>query len=154
MGSVWLSLRADLRLRWRALLGLALLLGLIGGVVLTAAAGARRTDTAYPRLLQSSRAAELQIWPHRTGRKGYYDSGYYDALAGLPQVASMSTAIGFNMAIPVRRGLPDTRVVVFSSPNATLGASADRVKILQGRTLDPRAADQAMVDQQLARREN
>ena len=154
MGSVWLSLRADLRLRWRALLGLALLLGLIGGVVLTAAAGARRTDTAYPRLLQSSRAAELQIWPHRTGQKGYYDAGYYNALAGLPQVASMSTAIGFNMAIPVRHGLPDTRVVVFSSPNATLGTSADRVKILQGRPFDPRAADQVMVDQQLARREN
>ena len=29
---------------------LALLLGLVGGVMLTAAAGARRTDTAYPRL--------------------------------------------------------------------------------------------------------
>ena len=37
-GPVWLALRADLRLRWRAVLGLALLLGLIGGVVLTAAA--------------------------------------------------------------------------------------------------------------------
>ena len=45
-GPVWLALRADLRLRWRAVLGLALLLGLIGGVVLTAATGARRTDTA------------------------------------------------------------------------------------------------------------
>jgi hypothetical protein len=31
MGSVWLSLRAELRLRWRPLAGLALLLGLIGG---------------------------------------------------------------------------------------------------------------------------
>ena len=40
-----------MRRRWRALVSLALLLGLAGGVVLTAAAGARRTDTAYPRLL-------------------------------------------------------------------------------------------------------
>ena len=59
-GPVWLALRADLRLRWRAALGLALLLGLIGGVVLTAAAGARRTDTAYPRLLRSARAARVR----------------------------------------------------------------------------------------------
>jgi hypothetical protein len=44
MGPVWLSLRAELRLRWRALTGLAVLLGLIGGVALTAAAGARRTE--------------------------------------------------------------------------------------------------------------
>ena len=35
MGSTWLALRADLRVRWRAMAGLALLLGLIGGVVLT-----------------------------------------------------------------------------------------------------------------------
>jgi hypothetical protein len=35
--------------RWRAIAGLALL-GLIGGVVLAAAADARRTGTAYPRL--------------------------------------------------------------------------------------------------------
>jgi len=32
----------------------------IGGVVLTAAAGARRTDTAYPRLLRSARAARVR----------------------------------------------------------------------------------------------
>jgi len=50
MATVWLVLRADVRRKWRALLSLALLLGLAGGVVLTAAAGAQRTDTAYPRL--------------------------------------------------------------------------------------------------------
>ena len=48
MATVWLALRADVRRRWRALVSLALLLGLAGGVVLIAAAGARRTDTAYP----------------------------------------------------------------------------------------------------------
>lgn len=40
MTTVWLALRADVRRRWPALLSLAVLLGLIGGVVLTAAAGA------------------------------------------------------------------------------------------------------------------
>jgi len=34
MGSTWLALRADLPVRWRAMAGLALLPGLIGGVVL------------------------------------------------------------------------------------------------------------------------
>jgi len=56
MATVWLELRADLRQRWRALLSLALLLGLIGGVVLTTAAGARRTDTAYPAHQRRCRA--------------------------------------------------------------------------------------------------
>ena len=66
MGSVWLRLRADVRLGWRTLAALALLLGLIGGVVLTAAAGARRTDTAYPRLLSwASRPQQRLVHHHQ-----------------------------------------------------------------------------------------
>jgi hypothetical protein len=61
MGTVLLRLRADLRTRWRGLLGLALLLGLIGGVALTAAAGARRTDTAYSRLLGWANASPVTV---------------------------------------------------------------------------------------------
>ena len=51
MGGAWLIVRADLRRRWRTTLALALLIGLVSGVVLVSAAGARRTDTAYPRFL-------------------------------------------------------------------------------------------------------
>jgi hypothetical protein len=40
MTTLRLTLCAELRRRWRPMLGLALLLGVIGGVVLTAAAGA------------------------------------------------------------------------------------------------------------------
>ena len=61
MRSVAFLFRSWLRQRWRAALGLALLLGLIGGVALTAAAGARRTATAYPRLLRWSNAAKPSI---------------------------------------------------------------------------------------------
>jgi hypothetical protein len=79
MATVWLELRADLRQRWRALLSLALLLGLIGGVVLTAAAGARRTDTAYPRLLTWANATQVQLIPAAND----YPADYYAALAKL-----------------------------------------------------------------------
>jgi len=136
MGTLWLRLRADFRLRWRALAGLALLLGLVGGVVLTAAAGARRTDTAYPRLLQWANAAQVDISPYGNGPA----PGYYAAVARLPQVAAMWTANQYNVAVPVRHGVPDTQVVAFSSPDRTLGISADRVKILQGRLFNPGAA--------------
>ena len=102
MATVWLRLRADLRLRWRALVGLALLLGLIGGVVLTAAAGARRTDTAYPRLLSWANAAQVNILPEGTGL-----TGYYAALARLPQVAAFSTEVLYQTALPARHGVPE-----------------------------------------------
>ena len=41
----------ELRARWRGWAVLVLLVGVAGGAVLTAAAGARRTDSAYPRFL-------------------------------------------------------------------------------------------------------
>jgi hypothetical protein len=99
MAAVWLSVRAELRLRWRALAGLALLLGLlglIGGVVLTAAAGARRTDTAYPRLLQWASAAQVQVLP----LSDRPTPGFFAALARLPQVASMYTASLYQAELP------------------------------------------------------
>ncbi len=148
MAAVWLSLRAEVRLRWRALAGLALLLGLIGGAVLTAAAGARRTDTAYPRLLQWASAAQVDILPLTLVNAPA--PGYFSALARLPQVASMSTFSDYQMALPVRHGPPLAVVQAFSSPDRALGVSADRVKILQGRMYGPRAAGQAVIDQQLA----
>src|ERR671910_3819174 len=58
MAAVWLLVRCDLRRRWRSLLVVALLVGLVGLVVLTAVAGARRTDSAYPRLLDAMAAID------------------------------------------------------------------------------------------------
>jgi hypothetical protein len=150
MGSVWLSLRADLRTRWRALAGLALLLGLIGGVVLTAAAGARRTDTAYPRMLQWASAAQLDVITE-------FDrppAAYFAALARLPQVEALSVQSLYQMALPVRRGLPETAVNAYSSSDGAMGVSVDRVKILQGRMFGPRTAGAAVIDRQLASAEH
>jgi hypothetical protein len=50
MGAVWLRARVQLRGRVRASLLLALLVGLSGGVVLAALAGARRSDAAMPQV--------------------------------------------------------------------------------------------------------
>ncbi len=144
MATIWLRLRADLRLRWRPLVGLALLLGLIGGIVLTAAAGARRTDTAYPRLLSWANAAQVDIITAGTGL-----TGYYAALARLPQVAAFSTGVLYQTALPARHGVPEL-VNAFSSPDRALGVSADRVKVLQGQMFGPRAPGQAVIDPQLA----
>ena len=144
MAPAWFVLHADLRQRWRPMLAMMLLIGLVGGVVLAAAAGARRTDTAYPRLLRWASAAQVNVL------NGPRLTRYDDALARLPQVALTSTASVYNTALPARHGLPQTVVETFSSPGRALGVSADRVKILQGRMFNPSAAGQAMIDQQLA----
>ena len=143
-GPVWLALRADLRLRWRATLGLVLLLGLIGGVVLTAAAGARRTDTAYPRLLRWSHAASVLVVPNCTGL-----DGFYRRLARLPQVASIWTGVVYTLALPPP-ALPGSQLEAVASPDGALGTSTDRVRVLAGRPFDPADPRAVMVDQELA----
>jgi hypothetical protein len=150
MDALWLILRAEVRRRWRPMIGLALLLGVIGGVVLTAAAGADRTDTAYPRLLQWARAAQVQLLP--VGNT--LPTRYFRALARLPQVAAMSTTGLYQAMLPARGRQPLTPVETISSPDRALGITADRVKVLAGHRFDPRAAGQAMIDQKLANLEH
>jgi hypothetical protein len=149
MGPVWLGMRAELRLRWPAMVGLALLLGLVAGVALTAAAGARRTETAYPRLLRWANAAQVDVMPY----SGEPTPAYFAAMARLPEVASISTAVLYNVVLPARHGPPQTLVQTLASPDRALGASADRVKILQGRMFGPASVGEAVIDPELARLE-
>jgi hypothetical protein len=59
--AVWLFLRAEARRRWRAWLSLALIVGVFAGGVVTAAAGALRTGSAYARFLNWSRAPDVVV---------------------------------------------------------------------------------------------
>lgn len=140
--AIWLTLRADLRRRWRPLLALALLLGLLGGVVLTAAAGARRTDTAYPRLLALANASQVSIVPQGTGM-----NGYYTALAKLPQVESMAIGQLYQAAMPADRQTPVQLIV---SPDGRFGTQVDRARVLAGHLFTAGVAGQAMVNQAMA----
>jgi putative ABC transport system permease protein len=93
MAPAWLTLRAGLRLRWRSMLGMVLLVGLVSSAVLTAASGARRTDTAYPRMLRWANASQVFIVPGERGLAtgGTGRTGYYAAVRRLPQVAAMAS---------------------------------------------------------------
>src|SRR5438128_12147173 len=61
VAAVWMAARAQLRRRWGATVALALLVGLAGGVVLAAVAGASRTDTAMDRFVAYSRPEEVFV---------------------------------------------------------------------------------------------
>jgi hypothetical protein len=85
---VWIFLRAELRRRWRTWLSVALLAAVFAGVTTAAAAGARRTDSAYPRLLVWSKAPHMLV-----------GSGYSPSLAPFPRAAlprmPQVTAVGY-----------------------------------------------------------
>src|SRR3954447_5169032 len=52
-----------MRRRWAGVLAVALLVGVGGGAVLAAAAGARRSDTAATRLYKKGSVADLELDP-------------------------------------------------------------------------------------------
>ena len=149
MGALRLTLRAELRRRWRPMLMLALLLGITGGVVLTAAAGAVRTDTAYPRLLRWANAAQVNVIVKQAPVPAFFA-----ALRRLPQVTAVSAQGLFNFTLPARHGPPAALVETFSSPDGSMGRTADRLKMLDGQLPDPARPDTAVIDQDLAAREH
>jgi hypothetical protein len=82
--AVGLRLRSEWRGRWRSWLGLALLIGLAGGAAVAAAAGARRTATAYPRFVQAQNGYDL------------ITGGFPDKInpeRALPQMAAMPEVV-------------------------------------------------------------
>ncbi len=51
MEAVWLAFRVELRRRWRSWLAIAVLISVVGGFALAAAAAGRRTESAFPRFV-------------------------------------------------------------------------------------------------------
>ncbi len=129
MDAVVMRLLAERRGRWREWTGLALLMGLLAGVVLTTAAGARRTETAYPRLLEDVSAADFLISAAFNG----LGSGLYDEVAALPQVAVAGTLAGINL-LPVPDGplAAMGSVVAIAGVDGRMGVAVNRPKLLAG----------------------
>jgi hypothetical protein len=139
MQPVRLWLRSELRARWRALAGVALLLGLAGGTVLAAAAAARRTGSAYDRFLAAQDAADVTILDD--GEIGITVS--IDRILALPQVAS------FARASLITYVLDDHAAV--ASVDDRLGRTINRFKIIEGTMYDSSKADEVVVGFGVAR---
>jgi putative ABC transport system permease protein len=109
-----------------------LLVAVAGGAVLVAAAGARRTDSAYPRFLQASKASDVLVSPDGTGF-----GGYYRALARLPGAAAVAPLVGLNGQTMGQYVTVDHR----------LRYLVDIPKVLAGRLPLPDRLDEIALDQ-------
>ena len=120
---------------------LALLTGLAGGAVLTAVAGAQRTDSAYPRFLQASNASDVLVSPAGSGLGGYYNS-----LARLPDVAAIAPLV-ILQALPVEPGGKTADANVAAPLDGRFGHLLEIPKMLAGRQPSPDRPGEVMVDQ-------
>ncbi len=140
-----MRLRSELSARWRSWLALALLVGLGGGAATAAAAGARRTDTAYPRFEKAEKAADLV-----TG--GAPESiDLEQAFAKIERFPEVLEWARIDLVSPQVR-LPDGAVVGLpdlagaTDVQAKAGFAFNRFKLLSGRAFSPSVAEEAMVD--------
>jgi len=131
-----------LRAGWRGWAALALLTAIAGGAVLTAAAGAIRTDTAYPRFLAASNAPDVLVSPADDGTLGY-DA----ALGALPGAAADAPVAGINAAVVLDGGRPDNAVNVVTALDGRLGRTVLIPRLLAGRLPGPDAPGEVAVDE-------
>lgn len=145
MSAVLLRARADLRSNWKAWATLAVLVGLMGGAVIAAAAGARRTESAFGRFLGATRAPDIFAYSSNGGGDIFQPT--YEQLVKVPHVVAATSLTGLQVVDP-----PDANVLV---PGETrLGLPVLLHKVLAGRVPRPECADEVMVSFTLAQEHN
>jgi hypothetical protein len=110
--AVMIRLGAELRSSWRSWAGYAVLVGLVGALVIAAAAAARRTDTALPRAVK---------WAHLTdvgmpvgSELGFADLEQND-VARLDEVENVYRSDGFFSDARTDKGRPLSNVADLSA---------------------------------------
>jgi hypothetical protein len=118
----------------RAYAAIALLLGLTAGLSLIAVAGARRTQSAYARLLRSANASTMSVTTF-----GDYDAASNAEVAALREVAQSRTYVGFNV-YPLSGGRPELSKN-FEASGTFDGRyiDMDRFTATRGRAANPNA---------------
>ena len=147
MTAVWIRARAELRTKWRPLVGMMVLLGVAGGVVLAAAAGARRTESSYHRYLAWSHASDATMASSDIPQLGL---GRVDLrrVEDLPEVerSALGTLVflpGFHGTKPASSGAGPAVGLAFPSTPQAVGM--DLPKVLAGRPADPRDPNEVTV---------
>src|SRR5438105_4408208 len=136
---------AEFRSSWRAWLALALLFGAAGGAATAAAAGARRTETAYPRFVESANAPDVE-----TGgfARDLDPQTVLSTIEHLPSVRDWARVDPVASAVVLPDGRTATAPEIFgvSISQGGPGGTIDRARVLSGRMLRPEAPDEAVVD--------
>jgi putative ABC transport system permease protein len=149
MGAVWMRVRSELRARFPAAVALAVLVGLMGGVVIAAAAGARRTESAYPRFVKAQHGLDLVVNPFGRDRREAFRE-----VDQLPEVAQYSvvtiSAMGVRTASGQTLQFPDVFPIV--SLDGRFGTTLNTLKILSGRPANPSRPDEAVASFTVAQR--
>ncbi len=140
MGAVGLLVRVELRRRWRSYVVLAILLGVVGGVVLTLLAGARRTESALERLRAETIEGDVSI---------EVSPEYFAAIEALPQVEAAAPG-SFLFVMPAGTELDG--LGAFAGTDGRFGTVVNRARVIEGRLPLPGRAHEVGINRIVAER--
>lgn len=149
MTAVWTRVRSELGRRVGGTLLMVLFLGAAGGAVLGALAGARRTDTAYPRMRAATGAGDVLISVEQPGAEPFYEE-----VRGLPGVEDLGVGVGLDLMLmdgppTVDEAIGDFLPALAASDGRILTEVA-RPRITAGRLPNQDRPDEAFANRFLA----
>jgi FtsX-like permease family len=135
-------IRSGLRSGWPARLAIVVLVGLAGGAVMTAVAAARRTDSAFDRMVVENRTADALINPD----KGILSALTMSTIESLPSVARAGRVDGA-LALPAKATsiaeLDAAPALMIPSDGDT--TAFNRMRVDSGRAPDPSKPDEVFL---------
>lgn len=137
MGVIWRLVRLDLRSGRRRFVALVALIGLAGGLALGAAAGARRTDTSFTRMLERYPGPDviMPAIPDPSGGTAMFDVATVRSIPGVEIVAESKPFVS------LIGGQPAVHV---AHVDERLGGAVLAFKIVEGRRPDHTRLDEAI----------
>jgi FtsX-like permease family len=142
VGAVAFVARADLRQRWRGVVVVALLVGIVGAVVLSTIAGARRSASALRRFNDWSRTSNLEINP------GAITPAQLAAFRATPGIGTVAVVDLPALLLKEPGGAQD--LAIGAPIDATLGTVIDRARVIHGRAANLGAPDEVDIGEGLA----
>ncbi|MCU1454212.1 MAG: hypothetical protein JWN46_2358 [Acidimicrobiales bacterium] len=148
MNAAWYRYRATLRRRWVAWIAVGVLAGAAVGVVMVAAAGARRTGSSLGRIVAAQHVSDVFIGP----QNGAFTPAQIRELSLLPQVKETLYIRGALMTRVLPNGQPDLHfafdapgVITLATPLARDFNTPDRPHLLAGRLPAPDTASEILI---------
>ena len=143
MGAVGMLAGCEIRRRWRSVVGLVVLVGLVGAVVLATSAGARRSETALARFSAASRSSNVGLLL----ALGYTPTpAQLGTLRHIHDVAAVAV-LRFYALVPVHA---PSDLSPAAAVDRTMGSAIDRARLIAGRRAKPDAPDEVTIGEVLA----
>ena len=153
----WYRLRRSFRRRWGGYLSVVLVIGLVGGVAMASMAGARRTQSSYPRFLAGTNPSDLIVTLsiQTAGPDDVANAADLATRMGrLPGVRHVARFVALDAAPLAPDGSPRLtglgQVDRYGSVDG-LYFSQDRLSVTRGRRADPARDDEMVMTAEAAR---